>query len=174
MTSIVRNSKPAWSTRNFEFPGELQEVFGEAQSSWSWPANSSRSGTNKSLIISRGFDPGRRGGHRIGHQPPARTAATRRHSEIVSEECSAASRAGDQRVPSAHASVGVSGQRSRRVSATFGTTALGEEYGDVNQEDREFEGAKQLCPASQPILSATRSPHRRAPTRASDGQDRPS
>ena len=41
----------------------------------------------------------------------------------------------------------------------FGTTALGEEYGGVNQEDREFEGAKQFVQlAADTVKNAVAAP----------------
>jgi hypothetical protein len=47
----------------------------------------------------------------------------------------------------------------------FGTSALSEEYEGLNQEDREFEGAKQFVHNSPRTPLNTRSPRRREPIR---------
>jgi len=105
----------------------------------------------------RGFDPESRWCARQGGQLSARAAA-RRHPEIVRQECRVAGCAGDQRRHRL-ADRRSPWPRDRKGLTTFGTNALNQEYEALNQEDREFEGAKQFVQlAANTVQHATAAP----------------
>ena len=143
--------------QEFEFPGELQEVFGEGElMELAGELLEVRDEQELNHFLG---DLIRRAGGAIGSA--INSPLGQQLGGILK---SSARNAALQAVPVISDAIGsrVGGRLGPAIAkglTAFGTTALSEEYGGVNQEDREFEGAKQFVQlAADTVKNAVAAP----------------